>query len=233
MRKLLKTGLACLGIWVGASGVAQATNLITNGSFEQTLPGWDASAPFNTISAPSSSIPGWKVELGSVDWINSYWQAQDGTKSLDLAGFQQQGLVSTTFNTAIGETYRVQFYLAGNPDQGYAKTLVSVGNAIGLDPSSSPPPPPHIFTFVQGSHTLQDMGWTLESFDFVAQTGLTQLLFGDATLSPFGDTNSYGAALDNVSVELLPVPEPSTLLLLGAGLAGLGIFRRKLRPKIG
>lgn len=38
-----------------------------------------------------------------------------------------------------------------------------------------------------------------------------------------------GVGFDNLSLSAAPVPEPSTLLLLGAGLAGVGLMRRRLR----
>lgn len=42
-------------------------------------------------------------------------------------------------------------------------------------------------------------------------------------------STSYAFEADNIAVGTAPVPEPSTLLLLGSGLAGLGFYARKRR----
>lgn len=235
MKKILVASLACLGLLIGLNGIARA-NLITNGSFEDGT--YSSNDPFITLNQGSTAITGWTVKSGSIDWINTYWNASDGSKSLDLAGYYQHGLISTTFNATVGQTYRVQFDMAGNPDQPYAKSLVSVSTG-DLPPSS------HIFTFDQGTNNKNNMGWETKYFDFVAQAPganpgdsiAVTLMFGDVTgqlingvpdlsLDP---NESWGAALDNVRVD--PVPEPSTFLLLGAGLAGVAGLRRKSRSQ--
>ena len=89
----------------------QATNLIQNGSFETATvnPG-----SFLQLDAVSTAITGWTVSQGTIDYIGTAWQASEGARSLDLQGLASGG-IQQTFNTTIGETYRVTFDLAGNP----------------------------------------------------------------------------------------------------------------------
>lgn len=215
------TGVA-LGIaLLGTTGMANA-NLITNGSFElgSNLP----TGSFRTLSSADSTnddITGWTITSGTVDWINSYWTASDGTKSLDLSGLSQGTIASASFSTIIGNFYNVYFDMAGNDDgPPKVKTLQAT-----VDPLAAI----HSFTFDTTGKSNTNMGWITQSFSFIATSTTTTLSFGDLSINVNGG-EYYGAALDNVIVEAAPVPEPATMLLFGAGLMGLA-GRRALRKK--
>lgn len=233
MRRLLNIGLASIGLFLSMTGAAQA-NLITNGSFED---GAYSGGPFVTLysnTASATSITGWTVlapnmngtGVSSIDWIGSYWTASAGEKSLDLAGNYMHGLIMTTFETDPGRKYRVQFDMAGNPDKPYEKSLMTAAISGEAGAATS-------FSFSQTGNTRDSMGWETKYFDFVAgdsdndkdNVNFTQLFFGDFT-NPDNPIEAWGAAIDNVSVEVAPVPEPSTFVLFGVSLAALGFIRR-------
>lgn len=212
--------IAVLALMISSTS-AHATNLLTNGGFEDTRGTYSSAAPFVTLEAGSSAIPGWTVQQGSVDWIGSYWQPSEGSKSLDLAGYYQHGQISSDpFATIIGRSYLVSFDMAGNPDQSYLKQLVTLATAdLMLDS--------YVFSFDQTGNTKSDMGWITNSFEFVAQYETTRIIFGDVTNILTNPREAWGAALDNVSVQLVPdpVPEPATFALFAAGFLGLVVTR--------
>jgi hypothetical protein len=65
------------------------------------------------------------------------------------------------------------------------------------------------------------MIWNSKSFEFTATSDLTKIAF--QSLTP----GYYGPAIDNINVEVVPIP--SGLLLLGSGLAALIAYKRKHR----
>lgn len=189
-------------------------NLLPNGSFE--FASVDPGGSFVTLGTGSTAITGWTVTGHSIDYIGGYWQASDGSRSIDLSGSGLGGIELTTgFDTSIDLEYMVTFDMAGNPDGlPLIKELeVQAGDFTGT------------FSFDSTGSTRNAMGWEQRSFTFTA-TDTTTVLSFRSILNGAADPY-FGAALDNVCVTA--VPDASMMLLLGPALLGLAAFSRKFR----
>ncbi len=193
-RFLLSAILAVISA-VGLPLTAVASTGMSNGSFEEGA--FPDSVAFQTLwsgTPDAESITGWTVTSGSVDWINTYWTAQDGTKSLDMNGTPTSdvplaaGTISQTLATAVNNTYVVQFYISGNPACGPGSRDLIV-SASGTAPQS------YTFTITDAT-TRANMGWTVQAYSFVAKDSSTVLAFA----ADPNDTSVCGPALDSVSV---------------------------------
>ena len=128
-----------------------------------------------------------------------------------------QGGIQQTFDTVAGVLYNVSFWLAGNPDGAPVTKSVLVG-ASGADSAT------YSFTFT--GFDKANMGWKNYTYSFVAASSSTTLSFASK------DATSFGAALDNVSVAAVPEPATWAMMILGFGLVGGSMRRRRaiLRP---
>ena len=186
VRRHAAPGVAAVGLLVGLFAVSASSVLaagpFSNGSFETgTTPG-----SFTTLVAgDSTSIPGWLVSTGTVDYIGTYWTAADGSRSIDLSG-NGPGAISQTFTTIAGATYHVSFALSGNPAGAPAvKTLtVDAGGA----------PTTYSYDTAAAANTLADMKWSTKTFTFTAASATTSLTFTSTT------AGFFGPALDKVTV---------------------------------
>jgi choice-of-anchor C domain-containing protein len=161
-----------------------------NGNFED---GSYGGGGFVTLGAGNTSLTGWTITTGSVDWVDvSYWQPQAGTKSVDLNG-EVPGGVSQTLATTIGNTYVVEFFLSGNPEGPPTLKALTVA-ATGAAPAMF-----SYDTAISGT-TNDEMQWSPRGYSFVATSNATTLAFTSNTIdSPFGP------AIDTVVVtETMP-----------------------------
>ena len=172
------------------SGGALAFTGLTNGSFEDNGTYVDAGSGFEQLNAGDTSIDGWTVAAGSIDWIDGYWTAEDGSMSLDLSG-TEPGTISQTFDTTIGNTYTVSFFLSGNPAGDPTIKTLDV-TATGAAATS--------YTYDVTGNDLANMNWTAETYTFLATSASTTLSFVSTT------TTAFGPALDDVVItETVPV----------------------------
>jgi choice-of-anchor C domain-containing protein len=157
----------------------------TNGSFE-TGTYVDNGSGFRQQNAGELNIDDWTVGGHSVDWIETYWPAQEGTRSIDLSG-SNAGSLSETFETTIGNTYDVSFALSGNPaGPPTVKTLQvsATGGTTGL----------YMYDLTVNANDLTDMKWSTQTYSFVATSATTTLTFTSTT------AGAFGPALDDVVV---------------------------------
>jgi len=210
---LLKLSIASSVLAVSALIVTpvQAANLIQNGSFETATVNPNPGTSYITLGVGSTVITGWTVSQATIDYIGTYWQASEGSRNLDLSGLNAGG-IQQTFNTTVGETYRVTFDLAGNTD--YSPTIKEMRVSAGGNSAD--------FSFDITGKSRSNMGWVSKSWGFTATGTTTTLSFLNLVDTP------YGPALDNVSVIALSspppsIPEPSSVLgLLSLGVLGIG-----------
>ncbi|QOI99953.1 MAG: choice-of-anchor C family protein [Phycisphaeraceae bacterium] len=202
-------------------------NLVRNGGFESAFV--DPAAWFVNAAVGQNVLEGWTIASGDIDYIGGYWQHGQGIRSLDLSG-RSAGRIEQRVEVEWGRTYRLEFMLAGNPMGDLLKHLrVEVG-ALSWE-----------FEFNAAGRSYQDMGWVGHEIIFTAQgprhnsgnnndsgggsgggfpTGEVVLAFQSLNHS------KWGAAVDGVSLTLVPAPGP--LVLAGLGItAAIGPSRRR------
>jgi hypothetical protein len=121
---------ALVAVIAGAAMVPAQADINTNGTF-LGVPG----GAFTTLFAGDSSINGWTVTSGSVDWINTYWGAPIGN-SIDMDGdYAAESLVFTATGPSTTLTFE-SLDCCGSP-YGPAIADVSVNEDIAATPEPS------------------------------------------------------------------------------------------------
>jgi choice-of-anchor C domain-containing protein len=209
------------------SFIPATAGLITNGSFESPVV---PVGGFTSYASGSTLITGWTVvgAAGGVAVVNGTFAqecctfpAEDGAQWLDLTGLNSNSVegVEQTIATTAGTSYTVSFWIGNTYDpNGIFGTTSTVDVLMGGLSGSL------LGAFTNSSTTPGTLVWQQFTTSFTASGSSTTLDFLNA--DPAND-NSNG--LDNVSVVAngSSVPEPGTLSLLGIGILGLGLLRRR------
>jgi hypothetical protein len=217
---MIRKIIIALAVTSAVATSAQAASLVVNGSFEMVPPTFDPAQKVYLAHSGTDTLYGWSVADGPVS-IRSpeLIPPSDGEWSIDLAGYIGQvprGSISQTIATQAGQSYRLSFDMGDDPFNAPAtppRMRVTLGDVFTQD-----------YEFDDSTFQTVPYAWKTFTVDFTAQSSSTLLSF--AGLIPGSDN----IGLDNVSVEALGVPEPSTWAMLLVGFAGVGAAVRGRRP---
>lgn len=208
---------------IDVNGIATAAaapikiNLIQNGSFETPV----LAAGGNQIFTTGSPFDvNWVINGETTLVRNSFGTvASDGAQWLSLesnggAAFpNNDGTVSQTIATKIGTAYDLAFDYSALGNGGSTPWQLSFSVGSGSNP----------LTVVNGT-SLTIPGWFHQDFRFIATSTSTTISFTGISQVP----GFFGAAIDNVGVFEVLVPEPATITLGLFASAGLLLRRRRM-----
>jgi hypothetical protein len=175
----------------------------------------------NTLGTPivngTQNISGWTVTDGTVDVIGTGFYQWYGTgRYLDMNGSSgTPGRIERAIGgLTAGRSYTLSFNYGYNQYSGTNERLsFGIANLMGaLNPDD-----------------FEAVVWSapgLASYSFKASATSHSLFFADSGETPW---DNGGPILDNVRIELSPVPLPAAAPLLVAALGGLALFRRRRR----
>jgi hypothetical protein len=102
--------------------------LLLNGSFEY---GVHPGIRVNLSAIDETSLPGWKITHGTIDYTGERWRAADGGRCVSFRSIGGTVISQQLSDLQMGHWYRLSFAIAMNPEarSRCADLVVSVGNA--------------------------------------------------------------------------------------------------------
>lgn len=207
MKKLLMSALL-----VAASSQATAANLVVNGSFETPEL---ASGTWSIFQTGESGL-GWTTGRNGLEIRNNVAGTANHGEQFAELDTTNNSYIFQDLNTVAGKTYRLTFDYSPRIGQLLGTNGI---NVFWGDHSTFGNPANAIQSLTGSGAGLADHSWVTYSL-LVEGSGLDTLKFW-----AFGESDSYGGSLDNISVSAVPVPA-AALLFAPAVLGFMGLRRK-------
>jgi len=189
-----------------AAAPVTATNIVTNGSFEDTQLSYGGWGIFN-------SIDGWNLSAGSLGsgievQNHAAGSSFDGNNLVELDSDGNTGIFQD-LSTQVGKTYQLTFAFSARPQ---ADRITNDTDVLNVNWGNT-----QIAHLTADSTGLADTVWKTFTYNLVATSAITRLSFNN-----FGSvSDTFGTYLDKVSVTgVTAVPEPGSIM----GLLAFGAF---------